>query len=139
MARPCDACDQPVHDHVVICPHCGRPTGVAPDPKLTVAEASALIATERKPSLPTDDPARAEAEALAGLAELPGIAGVVGAAAVVGAAVVAVVDSLRETGDKPGLPTAIAHVRRRHLTPLPSVEPERTEPPADGEEPRFLK
>jgi hypothetical protein len=128
MAIPCGACEQPVHDHAVICPHCGKPSGIAPDPTRSHAEIGALLAT---------DPL-AEAPAIY-TAPTPDLTLLVGAAAVVGAAVATVVDALRDAQAKPKLPTAVAHVRRRHVTPVPSAEPEHVERPGEGEEPRFLK
>jgi hypothetical protein len=32
MAIPCEACGRPVNEEVVVCPHCGGPTGVPVDP-----------------------------------------------------------------------------------------------------------
>jgi len=140
MALPCGVCEQPVHDHAVICPHCGEPTGIAPDSKLSTAEVSALLATDPDATIvPAVDPARIAADFLPVSPFGAGAAVAIGAAAVVGAAVGAVVDTLRDARDKPELPTAIAHIRRRHVTPVASTEPEDVETPADGEEPRFLK
>ncbi|MEO8552379.1 MAG: hypothetical protein ABI678_20520, partial [Kofleriaceae bacterium] len=31
MAIPCEKCSEPVHEQIVICPHCGEPTGVRLD------------------------------------------------------------------------------------------------------------
>jgi hypothetical protein len=131
----------------VICPHCGELTGVAPDPTMNADEAGALVATDRQQALRSDhrnhqgiaDRAHVKAEAMAQLAESPIIVGIVGAAQAVGAAVGAVVDTLHDARDESELPTAIAHVHRRHVTPVTGTEPEPTEPPAQGEEPRFLK
>src|SRR5215468_3167252 len=129
MAIPCGVCDEPVHEHTVICPHCGKPTGVAPDRTLSTAEVGAILATDpdADPAPPATLSAFTNVDALS---EAALIAGVVVGAAVVGAAVGAVVETLRETRDKPALPTATAHIRRRHITPIPSTEPEQVEPPA---------
>jgi hypothetical protein len=107
----------------VICPHCSHPTGVAPDRRIDSAQAAAILAT---------DPL-AQHETLVDRVDPLGSALAAGAAAVVEA----VVETVRESRERPKLPAAVAHVRRRHVVPNPSTEPEKTEPA--GEEPRFLK
>jgi hypothetical protein len=32
VAIPCDVCGLPVHEQIVVCPHCGEHTGVPVDP-----------------------------------------------------------------------------------------------------------
>jgi hypothetical protein len=48
VAIPCEKCREPVHEQVVICPHCGQPTGVPTDP-IAVATIEILIASDAKP------------------------------------------------------------------------------------------
>lgn len=51
MAIPCQTCGDPVHEQTVICPHCGKPTGVARDP---VAAAEVEMILERETELQRD-------------------------------------------------------------------------------------
>ena len=48
MAIPCEKCREPVHEQIVICPHCGEPTGVPTDP-IAVATIELLLESEAKP------------------------------------------------------------------------------------------
>ena len=48
MAIPCEKCHEPVHEQVVICPHCGEPSGVPLDP-IAVAAIELLKAADPKP------------------------------------------------------------------------------------------
>ncbi len=43
MAIPCEKCSKPVHEQVVVCPHCGELSGVPSDP---IAEAEISVMTE---------------------------------------------------------------------------------------------
>jgi hypothetical protein len=83
VAIPCQQCDQPVHEHVVICPHCGGTTGVPDDP-LALAEIEILDELERKtPTVPL--PLLLTSNILA----------------------------VPDTPATPELPRAVAHIRRR--------------------------
>jgi hypothetical protein len=48
VAIPCEKCREPVHEQIVICPHCGEPTGVPTDP-IAIATIELLLASEAKP------------------------------------------------------------------------------------------
>jgi hypothetical protein len=45
VAIPCEKCGQPVHEQVVICPHCGDASGVPTDP-IAVAEIEVMSPQE---------------------------------------------------------------------------------------------
>jgi hypothetical protein len=48
MAIACEACGEPVHEQVVVCPHCGERSGVAAD-VLATQQSLALLATDARP------------------------------------------------------------------------------------------
>jgi len=52
MAIPCDACGEPVHEQVVVCPHCAGPTGVPIDP---IAKATIETLPALEPPPPDED------------------------------------------------------------------------------------
>lgn len=148
MPIPCEACAAPVHERVVRCPHCGRPTGVVPDPVVTAEEAAAELELARRASvLAMTEPSLARGFAY-------GIAGILIDDMVIGVGAAAAALRKGLEGDEPeppaeddsdddaesNLPRAIARVRRRErtITPAPvSVAPEPALPPAAH--PRFLK
>jgi hypothetical protein len=47
VAIPCAQCGQPVHERVVVCPHCAGETGVDADP-VAAAEISMLLDQDDK-------------------------------------------------------------------------------------------
>ncbi|CAN5604655.1 hypothetical protein BH11MYX1_BH11MYX1_08040 [soil metagenome] len=131
MAIACETCTQPVHEDVVVCPHCGGPSGATPD--LTPLEAAELASDRPPGSLPMFG-----VEDLgSGFSILESGAAVVELGYELVSAVIAAADVL---GDHdPPLPTAIARVRPRQLTPLKTVEPAKVEPADPSAPPRFLK
>jgi len=95
MAIPCESCGNPVHEQVVVCPHCAYDTGVPADP---IAETE--IAT--LPELPAREPTQEQ------VALDPHRAG-----RLLNAALALVVDDDADDGP---LPRAIAREKPRHDT-----------------------
>lgn len=142
MAIPCNACSEPIHPQVVICPHCGEHTGVAADTTLTAQEAAATVELARiksdtyiaPPTLTRRDSGGHHYDP-----ELALIGGAAAAALAIGAVVKSVVEAVIEDRDaRPELPQAIARERTPPpVIPAPSKEPEPPLPPSA--QPRFLK
>jgi hypothetical protein len=103
MAIPCEVCGKPVHEQVVVCPHCGNDTGVPADPiaELEIAALPELAAAEPADEQGPRDPHGA----LGRLAD--GVAKVVSSTAhlVIG-----------DDADDGSLPRAIAREKPRHDT-----------------------
>jgi hypothetical protein len=123
----------------VICVHCGEPTGVSPDHRLTGAEALAAFELERirnTPPIPEN-----HYNGIWGADESEGGMGIVE----VVSAVKTVVDVLSSRGDESqtGMPRAIARStstskrKPAPVTPIASSEPEPAPPPTAV--PRYLK
>jgi len=91
MAIPCESCGSPVHEQVVVCPHCANDTGVPADP-IATSEISLLpeLTTE-----PTRDNRSLLIDAIAPIGR------------VVSAVVVTAAKGLADDDDEP-LPRAIA-------------------------------
>jgi hypothetical protein len=105
MAIPCASCGNPVHEQVVVCPHCAYDTGVPADP---IAETE--IAT--LPELPAPEPTEHLVDGNRRLVEPLGRAVATGVAKVV-SAFDRVVD---DDADHGPLPRAIAREKPRHDT-----------------------
>jgi len=147
VAIPCGACSKPVHEHAVLCPHCGEHTGVNADARLTAEEAAAAVELARIQNDKLDPrPMFGMTDYRAGRygydPEIALIGGAAVAAVAVGAviksAVEAVVDERAERASRPELPRAYAREKTHPPVHLePTVEPEPAPPPSDT--PRFLK
>jgi hypothetical protein len=142
---PCAACAKPVHEHAVVCPHCGGATGVAADPRLTAEERAAAVELARveadthvpPPSYVYTTGGSYTYDPEVALLEGVGVAAVA-IGAVVKSAVEAVVDERAERASRPELPRAYARERTAPpVIPDPSKEPE--PPPPHSDKPRFLK
>ncbi|MDX2093782.1 MAG: hypothetical protein SFX73_38445 [Kofleriaceae bacterium] len=130
MAIPCGACGKPVHPSVVICAHCGGETGVAPDRRMSGAEALAVIEVEairNTPPVPHDPYLRTWDAPVGGLDVV---------VAVVESAVNAV-GAWTERRGEPQIPRAIARINPRPASPPDEESPE-VPPPSDAT-PRLLK
>lgn len=118
-----------MHEHAVVCPHCGEPTGVTPDPAWSGDEVAAAVALGRIQNDTYAPPIVGDPYNTQGLVAAVGL-GV--------AAVGKLVDTIAESRDTPvELPRAIARVTPPEVTPVPSRSPDPPPPPTDT--PRFLK